>query len=121
MTLIEDSYCEFVSEYGRSLTHYPHQGYSDPSGNEFWHEDQTWSSDGTTFEGVTIMTSSAEDLAEQGFSEDIEVRVRTTYADVSTGDKVTFDGRDYIVQEIQLREIQGRRFGYRLGLISSEQ
>lgn len=121
MTLVEDAFEEILAEFGRTFIHVPHGGYDDETdASDFWHEDQGYNTqeDSTEFTGLMVSTEEQGDLAEAGFAEDSEFVVRTDYSELEDGDLVIHRERNWVVNAIDRREIQGREFAYRVGLVS---
>lgn len=119
MTLVEDAFQELLAEFGTEFVHIPHGGYE--SEDDFWHEEQEPVYDEQqTFTGVMVSTEEQADLSEAGFMEGADFAIRTDYSELENGDIVVHRDEEYVVGEMDTREIQGREFAYRVGLSSSE-
>lgn len=115
MTLIEDSFDEMVSEYGREFTHYKHLGTTD----DFWNDDSGFENEGTTFLGQVVGETTESEMADPGFIGTGSFTIRTRYGDVEDDDKIEIDGEPYRVVNLMRNEIQGRTLGYTIEVESA--
>lgn len=118
MSLLGNGVRELQSMMGQPLTHYPHNGY-DGGADDFWQDDQGWDKTaGTDFKGIVEQTLDDETLEEPGFDEQSESAVRTGYDQVSEGDMIEFDSREWIAISVTTHRTQGDKYQYLIGVSS---
>lgn len=100
MTLLEDSLDEMVGMFGETITGYHHLGYTDSSGEDFWHEDDGHDKNNPyTFEAIPESVLDDQTLEDAGFESDTDSVLRTSSAEVEEGDLIEFAGKSFIVRE----------------------
>lgn len=94
----ENMMADLLMVYGDSVEVFKHQGYGDE--DDFWQEDEGWSSTSTSYEALIENAVSQETLQQAGFRKDAEAAAWFDTDAVETGDLVEHEGTKWLVIEV---------------------
>lgn len=118
MTIVEDGAKEIFHELKTTITWYPHQGYADVNGDDFWHEDQGWDRNNPKSAEVVIQespfpmlaTTDDKTMGKAGESNSAGIEVWTLTDVFDEGDLLEWADDEWYVENEIRREVAGNFF-----------
>lgn len=120
MTILENAADIWIEDFGEEIEVYASQGQSTGS-DGIWHQSDGWSGSATTYTARVLEEPSNDILEAAGFSEDTDLMLWVTSSGINEGDKITYSSRDWIVDQVVIRRIQGRAYKWSVSARSAEQ
>lgn len=86
--------------FGDTITVYPHQGYNDDDGSDFWETDQGVSGSGTSYTAIVEDTPSQDTVESPGFVDEAEIAFYTETHVADEGDHIEYNNETWVVVSV---------------------